>query len=79
MQLGSKSLTELFSTIEEDREARAAQEGTAWTVGFDDADGVAAAGRMTRVQRREALGRALWRAVRREQQASLSAKLGLIA
>ena len=78
MQLGSQSLTELFEGITEDREARAAHEGSAWTVGFDD-DGGMAGGGSTRAERRERIGRALWRAIRKEQQAAISGQLGLIA
>ena len=73
MNLGAKKMTSLFGTsIVDDREARADNEGVAWTVGVDT-------NLTSNANRLEALGRQLWRALRNEQQASIGNKLGLVA
>ena len=73
MQLGSKKMTDLFTGLVEDGEGRGGGEGGAWTIGVD-------ANNFELVsERRENLGRQLWRAIRKEQQASITSKLGLVA
>ena len=70
MQLGAKSMTTLFQGIVGDRVARASGEGGAWTIGVDD-------GVLSSTSSMEALGRQIWRALRNEQQNSITGKLGL--
>lgn len=70
MQLGAKKMTTLFQGTVDDRIARANGEGGAWTIGID--------GGLTSSSNLEKLGRQIWKALRNEQQASITGKLGLV-
>ena len=70
MQLGAKKMSKIFQGIVGDRVARASGEGGAWTIGVDD-------GVVSSTNTMEALGRQIWRALRNEQQNSITGKLGL--
>ena len=69
LKLGANRLSQLFAGTQ--RAARGAQEGAAWTVAVDE--------RNIDVSGSSATGRALFRAVRNEQQATLAYHLGLVA